>query len=224
VDVIFCAGGNRRFAEIALSEGMLYGLRGDYVAYWPPVMIDIPFEKFWRMNKQGELTGEPNWSLWKAQLEKVERMRPLMALAPDFISPGYRRLVVRMACQLVEAGIERVIVCPKFMGAIALIPDWLVIGISVPTSYAGFLPPINELRGRQVHLLGGAPKDQIDLVRYYAMHGIEVISVDCNMHQRAAQKGSFFSGRVWRYLGKGVLTTDEAFRRSCKNIMAGLAR
>lgn len=220
IDVIFCAGGNRRFAQIALEEGMLYGLRGDYTAYWPPVMVDIPFKQFWQTDAHGIPQREPRWSLWKTQLAKIARWQPRTALVPDYLSPGYRRALVKMACQLVEAGVDRPMMCPKFPGAVEDIPEWCVVAVSVPSSYEGYLPPLDELRGRRVHLLGAAsPKDQLDLLRYYAMYGIEVVSVDVNAHQKAAQNGTYYSGGKWRNRGRHVVPTDEAFRASCRAIM-----
>lgn len=225
MDIIFCAGGNKRFAKIALEEGMLYGLRGDYTAYWQPVMVDIPFEKFWQTDKQGVPQKEPRWSLWKSLLAKIVTWQPVTALVPDYLSPGYRRALIKMACQLVEAGVDRPMMCPKFPGAVKDIPEWCVVAISVPSGYSGYLPPLDELRGRRVHLLGAAsPKDQLDLTRYYAMHGIEVISVDVNAHQKASQKGTFYRGGKWRNRGAGVTPTDEAFRLSCRSIMSQFAQ
>jgi len=207
VDVIFCSGGNKSFARIALAEGFRYGLRSDYVPYWKPYMVDI------------------NWKSydWKEYLDKLTRWQPVMAMIPDYEAPEQQGSIVARAMQLVAMGIERVMVCPKFAGAIFDIPDWCVVAVSVPSRYSGYLPSIKELAGRRVHLLGGSPRDQGDLIRYYGGHGIDVMSVDVNMHLKAAMHGTFYSGRKWRNLGAGAMTSEDAFRLSCQGIIRALA-
>jgi hypothetical protein len=204
MDIIFCAGRNKRFAEIALAEDFLYGVRHDYRPLWRPFMVDI------------------NWKCyqWSDYVGKVAEWQPVAAMVPDYESPEQRGSMVARACQLVALGVERVMVCPKFLGAVLDVPEWCIIAISVPSSYAGFLPPIAELKGRKVHLLGGSPRDQLDVCRWYRSHGIEVISVDVNMHMKAAQHGTFYRNGKWRYLGAGKVATDDAFRWSCQAIRA----
>lgn len=204
MDVIYCAGGNKRFAQIAIDEGFKYGTRHDYKPYWQPFMVDI------------------NWKAynWNDYLSKIAEWQPAMAMVPDYERPEQRGSMAARAMQLVALGVDRVMVCPKFVGAVYDIPEWCVIAVSVPSTYAGFLPAISELRGRKVHLLGGSPRSQIDLIRYYRGHAVEVVSLDCNMHQKSAQLGTYFTGRKWFNAGAGVTPTDEAFRKSCRAILA----
>lgn len=208
MDVIFCAGGNRRFAEIAISEGMKYGTRHDYKPYWPPFFVDINWESY----------------DWNDYLSKIARWQPTMAMVPDYEHPEQQGSMRARAAQLVALGVERVMVCPKFVGAALDIPEWCTVAVSVPTrdkgKYKGWLPPVSDLIGRKLHLLGGSPRSQLDLIRYYAGHGIEVTSRDINMHMKAATRGTFYTARRSVNMGAGAVSTDDAFRRSCKAIMA----
>ena len=211
VDIIYCAGGNRRFAEIAIAEGFQYGTRHDYKPYHhefgvPLTMVDINWKSYY----------------WPDYTRKIAEWQPVIAMVPDYEHPDQRQSMQDKARELLALGVARPMCCPKFIGAVAHIPEWCVVAISVPTTYAGFLPPVSELRGRRVHLLGGSPHAQIELIKYYGLMGVEVVSIDCNMHQKAAQLGTYFSGRKWRNMGAGKVSTDDAFRRSCQGIMRAM--
>lgn len=180
-DVIYCAGGNKRLAGIARDAGMLYGTRHDDTPAFKPHMVDINWKRY----------------DWRDYLAKIERWQPVMAMVPDYETPEHRGRMVTMARQLVERGVERVMVCPKFPGAVAHIPAWCLVAVSVPTRYAGFLPEPSELRGRRVHLLGGSPQAQMRMAREYAGQGIVVSSVDGNAWQGHAQMGVLWIGGRW---------------------------
>jgi hypothetical protein len=77
---------------------------------------------------------------------------------------------------------EHVIVVPKY-DCLDEIPDRLMLGYSVPTSYGGTPLPIQAFAGRRVHLLGGNPEMQM---QYYRAIADSVVSLDNNqMHLRA---------------------------------------
>lgn len=201
-DVIYCAGGNRRLAAIAREAGMLYGTRHDDSPAYRPYMVDI------------------NWKAyhWHGDyLPKIMAWQPVMAMVPDYEHEWQRGAMLTMAQQLVERGVERVMVCPKFPGAVAHIPDWCLVAVSVPSSYAGFLPDPAELVGRRVHLLGGSPQVQMRLAREYAGRGITVSSVDGNSVNLASSRGTFYEGGRWLNLGQ--VGKYAAFTASTRNIM-----
>src|SRR5690606_2799107 len=126
-----------------------------------------------------------------------------------------------MARQLVERGVERVMVCPKFPGAVSHIPAWCLVAVSVPTKYAGFLPSPDELRGRRVHLLGGSPQAQMRMAREYAGQGIVVSSEDGNMPAKVARFGDVWAAGKWRevHIPDGD-HMEPVFEMSTANIMA----
>jgi hypothetical protein len=209
IDVIFCYGRNKRFAEVAIAEGFKYGTRHDYCPIARPFMVDINWERY----------------TWSDYLGKIAEWQPVMAMVPDYEQPDQRESMIARAHELKSLGVERVMCCPKFLGAVADIPDFCIVALSIPTNdkkYKGWLPPVSELRGRKLHLLGGSPRRVIAAIRYYRRFGIEVISVDMNQHVKAAKRGTFFNGRVWQNMGAHVLTTDEAFRKSCRAILGAV--
>jgi len=204
-DIIYCAGGNRRIAEIARAAGMLYGTRHDDTPAFKPYMVDINWKRY----------------DWNDYLSKIEAWKPVMAMVPDYETPEHRGRMVRMACQLVERGVERVMVCPKFHGAVEHIPDWCVVAVSVPSKYAGFIPDLRTLAGRRVHLLGSSPQAQMKLAREIAGHGGWVISVDGSNFKLAASKGTVYQSGRWRTAKRGeAVEYYKAVTSSVTNIMS----
>jgi GNAT superfamily N-acetyltransferase len=221
-DVIYCAGGRDDNTKIATERGMYYGSNESHspTKKVPLYMQDVDFFPFWNMDKKtGEFLGEPRWERWPKYLEKARARKPKLAMVPDCMSPAYRRALVKMAMELVEAGVERVMMCPKYAGAVAHIPEWCLVGVSVPSDLAGYLPDPSELKGRRVHLLGGSPADQERLMREYLGAGITVTSRDLNP-QKAAGFGSFYEAGAMRNRGAGKVTTEDAFARSVDVIMS----
>jgi hypothetical protein len=82
---------------------------------------------------------------------------------------------------------EHVIVIPKY-DCLDKIPDYFMLGYSVPTSHGGTPLDPELFKGRRVHLLGGSWKKQL---AYMAALGDDVVSVDNNYIQKQAQYGSF---------------------------------
>lgn len=204
-DIIYCAGGNRALAKIAIESGMLYGTRHDDTPAFKPHFVDINWKRY----------------DWRDYLSKIAQWKPVMAMVNDYEYPSQRGAMLRRACQLVELGVQRVMVCPKFPGAVAHIPEWCLVAISVPSQYAGFLPDITELTGRRTHLLGGNPQNQMELTRRYRGAGITVSSVDGNAIQRSALMGVIFTnGRWWRPVVKDATAhLEPTFKASARNLM-----
>lgn len=204
-DIIYCAGGNRRLAQIAREAGMLYGTRHDDTPAFKPHMLDINWRRY-------------NWH--GDYLSKVEKWRPEMAMVPDYEHEWQRSAMLAMARHLVERGVERVMVCPKFPGAVAHIPNWCLVAVSVPSRYAGYLPDPGELAGRRVHLLGGSPQAQFRLAAKYRALGITVTSADVNTTSAAARHGVYYQEGRWRRRNAGAnIGYYQAFERSVVNIM-----
>lgn len=198
--LIFCAGNNKQHAEIAIKHGWLYGIRHDHVAYFKPHFIDI------------------NWKHydWNEYLEIIRKHRPEMAMVPDYEKPDKEGLLEKIA-QMKEAGANDVLVCPKFVGAVDDIPDWCIVAISVPSSYAGFLPNPERMTGRKVHFLGGTPTAQMEMYRKYTAYGATVLSIDCNSFLKASHNGTYWEAGKWRNEGKRI-DNIEAFTMSINNI------
>jgi Family of unknown function (DUF6610) len=202
--LLFCAGRNRRYAEIALASGFAYGCRSDYRPLFPVVFADL------------------NWRA--PDLERhaafVAAHRPRLAVAPDVLALDALESTLRYAERL-AAYAERVIIVPKCAGAIERLPraPWLVLGYSVSTPYGsvGNVPEW-DFRGWPVHLLGGAPQTQMVLARY-----LDVVSADGNSHMKAAAWGSFWEHGGWASKKRarsvqGAGFPYRAFALSCQNI------
>lgn len=177
---VLCMGGNKNAPIIAKESGWEYGSRHDYKIYADSVyMLDIKWKDY----------------DWPKYIEKVKRYRPEIAMVADYESPSQRRLLYQQIREL-KPLVSRVMVCPKFIGAIRHIPSFCVIAVSVMSDYAGFEPPIEELVGRKIHLLGGSFNRQADLIRKYNAVG-QVVSLDTASHVSAANHGRYFDRGKW---------------------------
>ena len=170
------AGNNTKWPEICRNAGIAYGSRhDDKIRAWP-TMIDINWKKY----------------DWPKYLDILKLHKPIMAMVADYEAPEQKETMLSQVQDLRDLGILRIMVCPKFNEAIADIPNDCVIAVSVPSKYAGYIPPMQQLSGKKVHLLGGSPVKQ----REYSMKmngvGANVISIDGNSHTSA-------DGRLWKH-------------------------
>lgn len=223
IEIIYCANGNRRFAQIAIEAGMTYGAQLPGTVYFSPEFVDQDWKR-------------PDRAAYVAA---VAQHRPRMATVLDWERDEQLPEVLGWA-EDVAPFVERVIIIPKVIGGIPRLPRRIggrevVLGYSVPTRYAGTSVPPWEFAGWPVHLLGGSPHRQMELAHY-----LNVVSVDGNYIAKMAQKWIQFwvmaparyaldrrwprlreaDGRAW---GDGSNTADapyEAFRRSCVNVLA----
>lgn len=179
---ILCMGKKKEIPEIARRSGMAYGTRHDHKPHDWPFMVDIRWDKY----------------DWQDYMHKICTWRPVQAMVADYESPSQRRVLYQQIKDLHAAGVLRVKVCPKFDGAVAHIPSWCVIAVSVPSQYAGFLPQdLGEYRGRKLHLLGGSAPDVYELIPKLRGVDATVISMDGNSHESASKKGSHYEGGRW---------------------------
>jgi len=240
--VIYCAGGNRRFVEIALAAGMRYGARLPDTVYGDLYFAD---QNYHNPNRE-------------AYMSAVAEHRPLMASVIDIENMGQLAVALDWAEEIAQY-VRQVMFVPK-VDVIAQLPRSVgsadvVLGYSVPTNYGGTELPIWLFDGWPVHLLGGSPHMQLWLAGRvlsassrgrgrYATRGIpgvsvfypnQVVSVDGNMTNLMATRycqfwrpgdAAYAKNRFWPELREcdgREWDTDapyEAFRRSCENIMA----
>lgn len=179
---VLVAGNNTRFPEVARSSGMAYGTRNDMKPRDYPLMIDINWKKY----------------DWNDYMHMICEYHPVMAMVADYEHPSQRGLMYKQIRDLRNAGVLRVMVCPKFNGAVAHIPSWCIISVSVPSKYAGYVSPLYELAGHKIHLLGGSPVAQRDIMPKLNAVGI-VISADGNSHTKQASRGSYWRDGKWNF-------------------------
>lgn len=178
---ILCQGNNQELPAIAHRAGCAYGTRSREKPRAWPYMLDITWQRY----------------DWQKYMDMVREYRPVMAMAADYLHPGQRRHLYQQIRDLRAAGVLRVLVCPKFPGAVAHIPSWCVVAISIPSKYAGFVPPLDELRGRKMHLLGGSPVAQREWLLKLNAVG-HVLSLDNNSVTYAAAFGCQWTGTFWK--------------------------
>lgn len=224
--LIYCAGGNKRFYEIATVAGFEYGARLPDTVYGRLYFADQDFH-------------DPNRETYMAALA---RHRPVMASVLDLEREEQLDDVLDWAEEAAQY-IEHVMLIPKAPGIINKLPRHIngagvILGYSVPTQYGGTDVPIWEFAGWPIHLLGGSPHKQMELWRYFTVIA-QVVSVDGNYINKMATRycqfwtpgdAQYANNRWWPMLkeadgklwGDGSKKTDapyEAFRRSCENIM-----
>jgi len=173
-----------------------------------------------------------------AYMAALAEHRPYMATVLDLERADQLPEVLGWAEEAARH-VQVVMLIPKASGVITRLPRRIGgadvrLGYSVPTRYGGTFVPVWEFDGWPVHLLGGSPHKQMALRRY-----MDVVSVDGNMSSKMATKfcgfwvpgtARYASDRWWPTLleadgvrwGDGSNSAggpDEAFRRSCENIM-----
>lgn len=209
-DLIYCASGNKRFAEIAIDHGFLYG------AQLPPRGIH-----FWPYFADQDWKA-PDRERYMAELDKH---RPFMASVLDWERSEQLDEVLGWAEDAARF-VQVVMIIPKVIGETHRVPRWIGgrpvrLGYSVPTKFGGTSVPIWEFYGRPVHLLGGNPHKQIEMAHY-----LDVASVDGNYaNMMATRYNEYWRGGKWCELSDhgGHVAEDApyaAFELSCRNIMA----
>lgn len=196
---VLVMGSNREMPEASRQSGWGYGLRSTEIPRDWPYQVDLEFSEDWRSFD------------WTTYLDKIRRWKPFAALVMDYFEPDQRQTMLQQVKDLRAAGVMRVLVCPKFVGAVKDIPEDCVVAISIPSRYAGFVPPLHELAGRKLHLLGGSPPSWLGskskgrrghsssgYVTRFIGAGARVISVDGNSHEAAAQSGTYWQSGLWK--------------------------
>lgn len=218
VDIIYCAAGNRRFAEIAIRHRFLYGAQLPNTVHYCPVFAD----QNWRKPDRGRY------------IASLEEHRPRLATVLDYEDESQHEEVMEWADAASRYVTEAVIIIPKAFSTIDRIPEKINgvsirLGYSVPTRFSGTSVPVWEFNQRPVHLLGGSPSKQ-----YTLSSMLNVKSADGNYAQKMANNCQFFvaggsaryaKNRYWPMLNESVYGQVDndvpylAFELSCMNIM-----
>ncbi len=225
--LIYCAGGNKRFAEIAIESGFLYGAR---------IPNDKPHFKIYFADQDWRYPNRTNY------MRELERYRPTVATVLDIEDARQLNEVLSWAEEATQY-CDYVVVIPKVTGIIKKIPPTInqkevILGYSVPTGYGHTNVPINEFDGRLVHLLGGSPHKQLELCNIMSKTS-KVVSVDGNYVQKMAVRFNKFwtNGDATYARNRWLPRLDEkfgnkieidapylAFKISCENIISAWSR
>jgi hypothetical protein len=207
LEVIFCADGNPRMAQIAIDAGLLYGARLPGSVAFRPYFADQEWKR-------------PNRAAYMARLAKH---RPHMATVLDLERYAQLGEVLAWAEEAARY-VQRVVIIPKAHGIIAHLPTSIAgrpirLGYSVPTRYGGTPVQLHEFaawKGDGVHLLGGSPERQMHIYRALG----NVRSVDTNYTAKIALENNKYWAGGWVALESVYINGPcEAFRRSCVNVM-----
>jgi hypothetical protein len=216
LDLIYCAAGNALLVDIAYETGWQLGMRSDASPMkYPPLFIDVEYKK-------------PDF---EKHLEVVARHKPKYATVPDLseleVSQADVDRALRQAERL-QPHCEIVLIVPKLSGQIAMLPEEMAIGYSVPSKYGGAQYPLWELSERRVHLLGGSPRKQMQC--YLHLSAIaNVMSADGNYSQKqAVNYAMYWEKHRWHYhpekINNGKDLYAECWKWSCINLMQAWQR
>lgn len=172
IDLIFCAGGNKRFASLAILCGLLYGSRLPETVYHEIYFADQDWKN-------------PNREKY---VEAVKKHKPHLATVLDWEEDSQLKEVLGWA-EDIAPYVQEVIIIPKIKDSISRIPleiggKKIRLGYSVPTKHGKTDVSLSEFTNRKVHLLGGTPHKQMEL----ALKHSNIVSVDCNYQQLKATK------------------------------------
>jgi len=120
------------------------------------------------------------------------------------------------------------VIVPKCRGAIHAVPDDLVVGYS--RGYADrlaheFSEP-SDWRGRRVHILGGSPPKQLDVIKQLTRPTLtgdppaDIVGLDWNGLHRGAQFGEFWTADGWDDSGRDAdhVTVRKTVRHSLARV------
>jgi len=218
MDLYFCAGDNRRFAEIAIASGLRYGSQLPSRVHFPIEFADQDWRK---PNQEGYIAA-------------LHELQPKVCTVLDWEHYEQLEEVLDWADQA-TAVVDTVIIIPKVWNALSAIPEQIngkEVRLGIPCGpQQQTAPPLWEFGSRPVHVLGGQPHRQMQLAHY-----LNVRSVDCSTTAFMARtkcaywtpvKDRRAKGRHWAQLqevGLGDYGKDamyEAFKRSCENVIRG---
>lgn len=114
-------------------------------------------------------------------MEAVKKVQPSYAVAGDYNGDNIEEVNDR--ARRIRDYVGCVIVVPHSPGEVEEVPDWAVVGFSTPTDYNGTKIPVWNYRGRDIHILGGSPRQQLQALNYL---GDDVVSIDGNSFLKSA--------------------------------------
>lgn len=163
--LIICYGGNPKVQQTIINNEFFLGARLPSTNYYPLFFADQEWEN-------------PNFDKY---LEYIQKERPYMATVVDITSVKLIDTALLWADKISKY-VDKIVIIPKINEAISHIPHYIngkeiILGYSVPTKYGKTDIPIDNFSGYNIHLLGGSPKQQMEL---FFNSGQSVYSIDNN--------------------------------------------
>jgi len=210
--LIYCAAGNKRFAEIAIRHGYRYGAQLPNTIYFDPYFTDQNWKKPVR----------------DKYITALAKYRPALATVLDWEQGEQLNEVLSWADEASQYVTEAIIIIPKVVGGIRKLPRQINgrqvrLGYSASSTFSSTPVGLDEFQGWPVHCLGGGPRIQMQMNRTHDLQ-----SADGNYIQNLARRWcQFYSPSVraknngWPMLkevGLGHRTIDAiylAFELTC---------
>lgn len=185
--LIYCAAGNKRFAEIAINHGYMYGAQLPNKVYFTPYFTD----QNWKAPKRDKY------------MAALERHAPTLATVLDWEHEEQYSEVMSWADEASQYVREAVIIIPKVVGGIKRLPreingKQVRLGYSASSTFSSTPVSLSEFVGWPVHCLGGGVRIQMSLMR---SHNLE--SADGNYIQNLARKWCQFYSPAIRAKNNG---------------------
>lgn len=179
--LVLSAGNNPKLAMIAQNYGIGIGARlpGRYYVE----RLDF---------------ADCHWKNFRYEpwYDAIERARPLTAVLPDILEPSDLDRTLQIASNVAHLVSDALIIVPKcdvfsdLPRTVGNKPVW--IGYSVPSRYGASPLPLWMYQGWPIHLLGGSPTQQFELMYY-----LDVRQADGTAIISAAKHGTYWD-RYWR--------------------------
>lgn len=207
MDLIYCAGGGRKWMKIAREERWLPGARSDHRVtddHRPLFMLDVDWKK-------------PDWAMHLA-VAKAEW--PALCVIPDVLALEDLAIALDRAEEAAPY-CEHPIIVPK-CACIQSVPRVIGgreirLGYSVPSSYGSAGIDAGLFDGWPVHLLGGTPRDWARCREF-----MDVRSADGNVFHLNAMYGDAWRFGKWAEFGV-QRDAEKCFRESLRNAMLEMA-
>ena len=208
MNFILVRGGDKAAPRIARESGWLYGVRHDYKPYGHIHMLDIHWHDY----------------DWDEYMKCVHDYAPNIAMVADYEHLSEQTTMLKQISDL-RGRVDIICACPKFAGATNDIPHDVRLAISIPAkSYAGYLPPLDDIRDRDVHLLGGNPQRQLNFALTAKSVNATVKSLDGNYHVRKAGLGQYFDNGSWMQIRDRHVSSEQLAIISGQNIKRWFVR
>jgi len=102
---------------------------------------------------------------------------------------------------------ENVQVVPHGSNQVQHVPDDMVVGYSVPTTYGAAEGELIDYHGRDIHLLGGAPAKQMRMIQEF---GTDIVSIDGNAINKMANVANrYWTGAKWEWQDERAWYPDD---------------
>lgn len=174
--LIYCAGGNKKYAAIALRYGFGYGAQLPSAVYHPLAFADQNYHNPTR----------------RRYMHALKKHRPAMATVLDWEAHCTEDEVMNWATEAAWY-VPEVIIIPKVPGTIHRIPERIGkavvrLGYSVESGWGKTDVDFSEFGNRPVHLLGGEARKQ-----YMLRDCMNVQSADWNAAHGHASRNRFLT-------------------------------